>query len=422
MSNIENELMVSKQSEKQRVEETDKLKNQVIDIQKKQADLLDDCQDLRKILGRIDMKFDNMYKEFKDLVAIQIKDKEEISDKFSDVSKRLFEQMTKARSMCEISDNNVQSLKLVTELATNKMEECNRYIKGLEANLNQYKNQITAIESLKAEKEDVEAQYKIFEEAIETLDKSDGIFDNRIKFVENFIDKYIPIQVQALISDSIYSITQNEGQNKRYQKHLNTMMERFHEKILNDEGVSNIEISMDLLGGQAAQAVRKSKRKVNYQKMMSAQVPENKHMTLSSAKSSVQNGTIESAKNVSSLDPDMIIMEKSEVDSNLPSSMQGTPKKHPSDLVDNEYKVAVSEAEGSEAKEKHGNKETNKPFIKLATQRNTTRNEVPSALKSFEQSHGGHIGQELHELEDMVYDLQNSFSTFETKMKDTVNQ
>lgn len=55
----------------------------------------DECKDLRGILKRIEEKFNEMYKELKSLSSIQIEDKEELSTKFVDVSKKMITELTK---------------------------------------------------------------------------------------------------------------------------------------------------------------------------------------------------------------------------------------------------------------------------------------------------------------------------------------
>lgn len=116
-------------------------------------------------------------------------------------------------------------MKVTTELTSIKLLECERNLYKLkEIHLNQLKENLTRLETLKADKQDIDLQDKRFIDAIEALDRSGGIFDNRIKYVENFIDKYMPIQMQALITDSIHTITHNDVQIKRYKKHLQTQM------------------------------------------------------------------------------------------------------------------------------------------------------------------------------------------------------
>lgn len=115
---------------------------------------------------------------------------------------------------------------MTTELTSNKFLESEQNLYKLEKHLNQFKENLTRLETIKADKEDIELQDKRYIDAIEALDRSGSIFDNRIKYVENFIDKYMPIQMQALITDSIHTITQNDTQNKRYKKHLQSQMVR----------------------------------------------------------------------------------------------------------------------------------------------------------------------------------------------------
>jgi predicted amino acid-binding ACT domain protein len=175
-------------------------------------------------MKRMEVKFSEMYEELKTLAGIQIKDKDELTTKFTDVSQALFGGLNKTKILCDISDSKVESLKLTTELTSNSILQNEQITYKLEKHLNQFKEDLMVVETHKADKDDIEYQYKRFTQAIEDLDRSGGIFDNRIKYVENFIDKYMPIQMQALITDSIYTITQDDVQNKRYKRHLLTQM------------------------------------------------------------------------------------------------------------------------------------------------------------------------------------------------------
>ena len=64
-------------------------------LENEHENIEDECKDLRDILKRIEEKFNEMYKELKSLSSIQIEDKEELSTKFVDVSKKMITELTK---------------------------------------------------------------------------------------------------------------------------------------------------------------------------------------------------------------------------------------------------------------------------------------------------------------------------------------
>jgi predicted amino acid-binding ACT domain protein len=121
-------------------------------------------------MKRMEVKFLEMYKELKTLAGIQIKDKDELTTKFTDVSQALFDGLNKTKILCDITDSKVESLKLTTELTSNQILQNEQIIYKLEKHLNQFKEDLMVVETHKADKEDIEYQDKRFIQAIEDLD------------------------------------------------------------------------------------------------------------------------------------------------------------------------------------------------------------------------------------------------------------
>ena len=94
-------------NEKKRIEDFDILQSHVKKLESNHEMLDDQTQDTRKILDRVEKKFNEMYNELKSLSSIQIKDKDELSKNFVDVSQRMVAELTKATNKCEIIDSKV---------------------------------------------------------------------------------------------------------------------------------------------------------------------------------------------------------------------------------------------------------------------------------------------------------------------------
>lgn len=223
-------------------------------------------------------------------------------------------------SRCNLTESKCDSLKLNVDLMTAKFEETDSYVMKIEKHINQIKDDIFNLSEQKLDKSQINLKYEMLEDGIESLDRSMEIYDNRIKFLENFIDKYVPIQVQAMITESLKPIIQSETQMKKYQKHLQKEMNNFHEKILNDEGVCNIEISMELLGGAMANITKKS-HKVPKFKVEASHSSQSLHKQSQFATKSVNKmETVDLINNA--------ISEKSESDSEQNSQNANSPGKN----------------------------------------------------------------------------------------------
>lgn len=120
---------------------------------------------------------------------------------------------------------------------TAKFDETNSCVLKLEKHISGVKESITKFNDEKVDKQYMDTKYEVVEDGIESLDRSMGIYDNRIISLENFIDKYVPIQIQSMITDSIKPLIQSETQSKRYMKFVEKQMNKLHEKILSDDGV-----------------------------------------------------------------------------------------------------------------------------------------------------------------------------------------
>ena len=131
-------------------------------------------------------------------------------------------------------------------------------------------------------------------DGIDTIDRCMSIYDNKIKHVENYIDKYVPIQIQSMISKSIQPVITNESQSHRFTKHNEKLMTKLHEEILNDEGIANLEMSMEILSGEASHVVRKSKNKhAKFNPGLSASTSQNmKHKSSNSMVSRHKDSTL----------------------------------------------------------------------------------------------------------------------------------
>ena len=207
-----------------------------------------------------------MWKELKTLAEIQIEDKRQVLDKFTKVSKEMITELGSAKTRWNLTESNIDSLKLSVDLMTAKFDETNSCVIKLDKHISGLKESIIKFNDEKVEKQYMDSKYETIEDGIETLDRSMSIYDNRIISLENFIDKYVPIQIQSMITDSIKPLVQSETQSKRYMKFVEKQMNKLHEKILSDDGVWNMEISMEILGGQMAKVTGKD-----------YQLPQNNH-------------------------------------------------------------------------------------------------------------------------------------------------
>lgn len=166
---------------KNRLYSTDEIKAEIQSLHKKNKNLSEEGKELKIDLDNLRNKFEDMYKESKALAEIQIKDKDQLNQRFTDVSTAMFKELEKVSKRCEFSENKVSNLKLDTQLTSNKLDEWNTYIEKLKNQLNAIRGDLASISASKAENTVVESNYTTLEEGIETLDRSTTIFDNRIK-------------------------------------------------------------------------------------------------------------------------------------------------------------------------------------------------------------------------------------------------
>lgn len=398
---------------------TELLNSKVSALEEKTKNLTDEFDNLKETLKRLEAKFKEMYKDQQSLTEIQIKDKNELHAKFTEVSKSMISELEKVTRRCELTEDKAEGLRISTELTSTKFEECNSYIMKLERHLGQYKEDITRLDDIKAEKSTTESKYEILEDGIETLDRSMSIYDNRIKYLENFIDKYIPIQVQSLISDSVLKIVQNQEQTQRYKKYVREIMAHFHDKILHDEGVGNLEISMEILAEKAADISRKVnlKKLYNTNKQTSGGVSLNK-LVVSDANGSSKNiDTIQSAGD-SLLNPDVII-EKSEVDSISNSSARMTPNKKELDTIS--VTEVNPKTEHQSTLGKTSSQHFGKAFVKKDSQYciEEFRRE-DSAIKKSEANNSNPYIEDMMEVEDVLFSLQNDYVHLEKKVEERI--
>lgn len=323
------------QNEQKRLHSTDIIKNQIETLQKNQEKIEADFVSIQADLKKVMNDFSDITKEMQKLANIQVHDKIQLTNQFKDVSSSVHNEVSIAKRRCNEIEAKVEKLTLKAELATSKCEESNSYIVKLEKDIEKFKIIINKFEQDKVDKTEMNNEISKIEDGIETLDRSVDIFDNKIKSLENYIDKYIPIQIQSMLAKSIKSVISSDTMAKHFKKHNEAQMTKFHENILNDEGVGNLEISMELLGGEASHVVKKAKT-----------IKSKFHPGLEGDNAKTKK-TAESNKNIHlkpndhtlselDIDPDDIIMEKSEVDSREASSVQPTPKRN--EGIDHECK------------------------------------------------------------------------------------
>lgn len=415
------------ENEQKRINSVDILESQIKSLEKNTKNISDDWISLRGILSRIENKFDEMYKELNSLASIQVKDKDEIHDKFTVTSSSMFAQIEKVTKRCEFCENQSQGLKLSSDLLATKFEENSAYMLKLEKHLNQYKHEISRLDDEKANKESFESKYEMVEEGIETLDRSMSVYDNRIKYLENFIDKYIPIQVQSMISDSISKVIVNDSQNKKFKKYLQEVMLFYHDRILNDEGVGDLEISMDILAGKAANLSRKKNMKALFQKKIinSMESYDNK-LSISSNKSNRNMDTISSAPIQDELEHD-VILEKSEVDSPSNSSAKA------SESSQVKHTITINESDAQDTQKPKGSQKNipmrknnsaifGKAFVQKDGQYHIEELKKPDSL--FKQSAASHTEtnfiNDMQEVEEVLFNVQNNYVHMETKVRDQI--
>lgn len=193
----------------------------------------------------------------------------------------------------------------------------------------------------------------------------------------------------------------------------------FHEKILEDEGVMNIEISMDLLAGKAAEHARKSKKMSKYGSMVSVTPPPNEYKTSISPNKSSKNIAADSIKSMTSLDPE-IIVEKSEVDSNAGSSAKNTPRgDHDSHELVNIDPSRAPSREGSVSI-------MGKAFVKKDDQYyieeiKRDQSSMHQTIDSNQNPGPGFI-QDIQDVEDVLFEIQNTYSNLDIKVKDQISR
>ncbi|CAI2363698.1 unnamed protein product [Moneuplotes crassus] len=407
-------------NEKARIEQNDVISSNIKSIEDEQINMQDNCKDLRNILKRIEDKFDEMYKELKYLSSIQIKDKEELNKKFVDVSKQMVEELQTTRKNVSILDNKVDILDSNTKFTTSKLEECNNYIEILEnKHLTNIRDKITELDKFKVNKSDLNND--ILESRINDLSRLADIYANKIKFIENFIDKYQPIQIQSQISDSIYSFV-NPEMRKSYKIHLSIQMEKFHRRVLEDEGTTNLELSCELLANLASDSVRKlGNKKSKYGKIKSHS---QHNQDYSKAPNMSHNLSVPSgSKQMVSLEHE-VIMEKSEVESvGESSAIRSSPGDSSKAIADSSKAIGASNASISLQAPQNSSldirnpKLSGKAFIKAGDQyqieefkRENSGNPSLSSTPNMPFIH------DMQEVEDVLFDLQNNYVNLEAKL------
>ena len=362
-----------------------------------------------------------MCKELKTLAEIQIEDKRQVLDKFTSVSKEMVSELGSTKTRWNLTENKVDSIKLSVDLMTAKFEETNSCVIKLEKHISGLKESIMKFNDDKVDRLYMNSKYEVIEDGIETLDRSMSIYDNRIISLENYIDKYVPIQIQAMITESIKPIIQSETQSKRYMKHVEKQMNKLHEKILSDEGVWNIEISMELLGGQMAKVTGKEYHPPqNVNKASSQAVGK---QTFQESKSSKHIVSVESEKdndgnkNNSIPEREDFEEESEKLSNESPSPNKEIQKLRPESVLNNN--------DGSV--ENLGGADTIGPSFKKAF----VKKEGQYQIQEFRRYDTGYkpantidsktgFIPDIKDVEEVLYDLQNNYINLETKVKEQI--
>ena len=81
---------------------------------------------------------------------------------------------------------------------------------------------------------------------------------NKIKTMEHFIDKYIPIRVQQLIGETVVAVA-NQSQQTRLQNFEMEKYKKLNEDVLDDETNPDMITLMESIGKQLEETVNKFK-------------------------------------------------------------------------------------------------------------------------------------------------------------------
>jgi len=223
----------------------------------------------------------------------------------------------------------------------------------------------------------------------------------------------MPIQMQALISDSIYSFTPSDSR-KRYKIHLGSQMEKFHQKVLEDEGVANLELSVELLANLAAENVRKKKGKSKFQKSKAHSQYQNES---TSNVSSMQKLSLESQKHLSTLEPD-VIMEKSECESNTGSSVRQSPK----NATEGGSQKVIDSLEKAPDVSRPSTKQLGKGFVKKDGQFYIEEAKIDnsSIMQSVDSNKNMNFIPDMQDVEEVLFDIQNNYVNLDKKVEDQI--
>lgn len=181
----------------------------------------------------------------------------------------------------------------------------------------------------------------------------------------------------------------------------------------------NIEISMELLAGKAAEHARKAKKMSKFNSMVSVTPPPNEYKLSISSNKSTNNVVADSMKNASSLDPE-IIFEKSEVDSNAGSSVKNTPRD------DHDSPGLVNTDPSHVPGRKASVSIIGKAFVKKDDQYyieeiKRDQSSIHQSIDSNKNSGPGFI-QDIQDVEDVLFEIQNNYSNLDTKVRDQISR
>jgi hypothetical protein len=176
---------------------------------------------------------------------------------------------------------------------------------------------------------------------------------------------------------------------------------------------------MELLAGNAYETVRKGQRGSKFNQNSYTPPPNESKTTVSSHKSS-KNISVDDVKNISTFDP-QVIVEKSEVDSNGPSSPKSTPKE-----------TSIKQNSGNTDQTQLSNRKdyasnSGKAFVKKDNQYfiEEITKDPSSTLQSVDSYNGlavpGYI-QEIQEVEEVLFEIQNNYTNLDLKVKDQISK
>lgn len=103
------------------------------------------------------------------------------------------------------------------------------------------KKNVGSLEDTKVDVKKADQKHKKLLEELDEMKKEIALSENHLITVESFVDKYLPLRVQAQISELIGAIVEKKSEmHKKLLEYEKNRFDELYEEILADDGIPNV--------------------------------------------------------------------------------------------------------------------------------------------------------------------------------------